>query len=312
MKKIFAVFIAMCMVFGVISVGLSAESGTTFTAWLPVGSPGDTVRAKIRVGSQEEMAAYHALLHYDKNVLQPISKSQQRDYFSQSGTVMDGWGLKMVVVKESEGHLSFVDGDLSTNAPFTGETEIITVDFVVLKEYTELPISLEIKEWVSWSEDGEPISRQDAATAVQTLVVNGFRIDVRKTIYEVGAAFDSTSLTVYETYTDGSEVDVTASATVTGFHSEQVGKYPVTVSYNGQSATFEVRIRPVGAGVLGDCTGDGVVNLSDVSSAALHAAGITILTGQGKENGDINMDGDVTLSDVSALALHVAGITLIQ
>ena len=62
----------------------------------------------------------------------------------------------------------------------------------------------------------------------------------------------------------------------------------------------------------GDCNGDGVVSLPDVTKAALHVAGVEVLTGDNFTAADVNGDGSVSLPDVTKIALHVAGIELLD
>jgi len=52
-------------------------------------------------------------------------------------------------------------------------------------------------------------------------------------------------------------------------------------------------------------TGDGVINISDISKLAAHIKGKRLLSKA--VNADINGDGKVNVTDLSKLAAHVKG-----
>lgn len=60
--------------------------------------------------------------------------------------------------------------------------------------------------------------------------------------------------------------------------------------------------------LLGDVTGDGKVNTTDVSRLFAHARGIKVLTGYQLACGDVTEDGKTNTTDVSRLFAHARGI----
>ena len=58
----------------------------------------------------------------------------------------------------------------------------------------------------------------------------------------------------------------------------------------------------------GDISGDGVVNITDVSKLAAHVKGAKPLKGDALKAADISGDGKVDIMDVSLLAAHVKGV----
>ena len=60
--------------------------------------------------------------------------------------------------------------------------------------------------------------------------------------YYVGESFDKSGLIVKATYNDETTTDVTNSASLSGFDSKTAGKKTITVSYGGQSKTFDVTV----------------------------------------------------------------------
>ena len=60
--------------------------------------------------------------------------------------------------------------------------------------------------------------------------------------------------------------------------------------------------------VRGDISGDGAVNITDVSKLAAQVKGIKALEGDALKAADINSDGEVNVTDISLLAAYVKGI----
>lgn len=61
--------------------------------------------------------------------------------------------------------------------------------------------------------------------------------------YKQGESLDLTGMTVTAVYSDNSEKDVTADATVSGFDGSKTGKQTITVTYDEKNATFEVEVK---------------------------------------------------------------------
>ncbi len=95
------------------------------------------------------------------------------------------------------------------------------------------------KEKEEKQDEGEKPAPEPAAQLTSISISGQF-----KTEYEVGESFDSTGIVVTAAYDDGSEKDVSSQATFSGFSSEQAGPCTVSVSFEGQTATFNVTINP--------------------------------------------------------------------
>lgn len=80
----------------------------------------------------------------------------------------------------------------------------------------------------------EAEKQEPALTKIQPVVT--------KTEYLLGEKFDSSTLSLKLTYSDGSVKTIKSDFSVSGFSSESVGEVMVTVSYQGLSAKFEVLI----------------------------------------------------------------------
>ncbi len=66
------------------------------------------------------------------------------------------------------------------------------------------------------------------------------------------------------------------------------------------------------AGTVGDISGDGVVNVTDLSMAAGHVKGVKSLDDEKAAIADVNSDGTVNVSDISLIAAHIKNIRLLE
>ena len=82
---------------------------------------------------------------------------------------------------------------------------------------------------------------------VKAIVPTGITVKTapNKTEYFVGDSYDGTGLVVNVTYNNGTNKDITTGFTTSGFSSATAGKNTVTVSYEGFTATFDVKIKAV-------------------------------------------------------------------
>ncbi|WP_295156460.1 glycoside hydrolase family 3 N-terminal domain-containing protein [uncultured Ruminococcus sp.] len=77
--------------------------------------------------------------------------------------------------------------------------------------------------------------------------------------------------------------------------------------------TFTVNAEDVAKKVSkGDLTGDGMINVTDISKLAAHVKGVKALDGDIKSAADLNGDGDINVTDISILAAHIKGIRTID
>ncbi|MBR6800196.1 MAG: RICIN domain-containing protein [Eubacteriaceae bacterium] len=84
-----------------------------------------------------------------------------------------------------------------------------------------------------------------------------------KTEYEPGEDFDPTGLELKVTLSDGSEKIIDEGFTVTGFDSDKVGNKVITVTYEGESISFGITVRP--EYLKGDVNEDGKINAIDAT-----------------------------------------------
>lgn len=304
MKRIFAILMTITVLLNFNIFYTSAQGGTRFIATSPRAAAGAVITVKISVETVEALAAYKVTLGYDGDVLSPLPTENANYFYPDNG--MDSW-INMSDVKLNTSSISFLA--FSMQSSFTGKTNLICMDFEVLKAYDTAPVTLRVDD-VS-NVNCQTISDVSAEVVLEPEIC-GIRIEKpSRLVYEAGESlsFDGFSLTAV--YSDNTERAIPMSdLRVSGFSSEP-GEHKVTVCYCGFSEQFIVRVKPIGTGVLGDANCDGKVTLADVTAAAMHVAGIKTLGEPAKYNADVNISGGVTLADVTLIAKHVAGIALI-
>ena len=87
-------------------------------------------------------------------------------------------------------------------------------------------------------DEDKPAPQPAEDKKVSELVIGG----EFKTDYAIGEEFDSTGLTVTAVYDDQSFEDVSSKVSFSGFDSSKSGTVVITVSFGGQTATFEVTV----------------------------------------------------------------------
>lgn len=95
-----------------------------------------------------------------------------------------------------------------------------------------------------------------------------------KTVYALGEALDTNGLLLMLTYSNGSTEVVTSGFTVQGFDSTTAGTKTLTVTYNGQTATFNVYVKSIlasgtcGNQLLWSLDESGILTISGVGDMA--------------------------------------------
>ena len=127
-----------------------------------------------------------------------------------------------------------------------------------------------------------------------------------KLTYFVGEELDTTGLIVNAVYNNGtSEVIESGKYAIEGFDSSAVGTKEITVSYNGKTQSFSVTIvEAPKTFVYGDVTGEGKINLGDVSLMLKKIAKWDVTLDS--DAADVTGDGKINLADVSLLLKYIA------
>jgi hypothetical protein len=77
--------------------------------------------------------------------------------------------------------------------------------------------------------------------------LTGITVNATKTTFTVGDEFAFEG-TVTANYSNGTTKDVTESATFTGYNMSQEGSQPITVTYEGKTATYYITVNPAQGG----------------------------------------------------------------
>ena len=137
----------------------------------------------------------------------------------------------------------------------------------------------------------------------KTLVSIAITTPPTKTVYAIGETIDLSGLVVTATYSDGSTVAVSISAAnVKGFDSSSAGSKKITISYEGQTATFDVTVSggisnqtPAAA----DFTISGLSHIFDGNPKT-----VSITPKQGKSTGTITIYYDGKTAAPSAIGSY--------
>lgn len=158
------------------------------------------------------------------------------------------------------------------NADFVGAADLKAGDEVVvygdLKKYNNKTYELDKNNYLI-SINGE------------TQIYRGLAVSGQKTAFTVGDAFEFGGKAL-QVWRGKEDVDVTASATFSGYNMSTEGKQTVTVTVGEETVTYEITINPAGT-VLSTTV---VKNISEISGT----------TTNGKQVSSMTMDDVITLS----------------
>jgi hypothetical protein len=79
----------------------------------------------------------------------------------------------------------------------------------------------------------------------------------------------------------------------------------VDITLNSYTTTYTIKI-------YGDVSGDGAINLTDLTNIKQHLLKLTSLTGTFKDAGDISKKGSISISDLLAVKKDLLGISPIN
>ena len=135
-----------------------------------------------------------------------------------------------------------------------------------------------------------------------------------KVKYELNSdeELDLAGLVVKTVWGDGEKEDLAvADITVaTELDTSKAGDQIITISYLGCTATFTVTVafHILPTYVLGDATGNGIVNSEDARAALRSAVGLEPLSGNNALAADFNKDGAITSVDARAILRFAVGL----
>ncbi|MFK3834681.1 ElyC/SanA/YdcF family protein [Microbacterium sp. NPDC087868] len=133
-----------------------------------------------------------------------------------------------------------------------------------------------------------------------------------KSAYLVGDAFDDDGLAVIASYADGSTLDVTPLATVTGFDASSAGARTVTVTFTDRgetrSETFDITVRLADATALEQTIAEAAAITADGWTAASFAALQSALLEARAVAGDLGTDAATIARATETLRAAIDGL----
>ncbi len=124
-----------------------------------------------------------------------------------------------------------------------------------------------------------------------------------------GSDLNFGSLTVYAVFNSGEKRLIQSGYTLKyDINPSQVGKYKVTVSYGEFTADFEYTVADRPQRILGDVSGDGLVNASDARLALRAAAELDTLDTSSFYAADVDFDDNITAADARKILRYSAGL----
>lgn len=133
-----------------------------------------------------------------------------------------------------------------------------------------------------------------------------------KTVYNYGEPLNTDNLTLWVYWSDASvETLPVTPDMVSGFDGNRAGAQTLTVSCpypTDDELTYEITLNGV---PVGDVTGDGQVNINDVTAIQRHLAGLELIPEARLAFADTNGDGHININDATVLQEYLAGYPIV-
>ncbi len=167
-----------------------------------------------------------------------LEKDEQID-----GILPEGSSLKVSVSSAKSGYGLFINSKLYT-AVTDGTTDIV-IPYEDALELADEANVITVKYLKNGTYDNSEVitATYTNGEAIPVVTVTEIRCTApSKVEYIINEAFDQTGLKVEAVMSDGTTMDVTDSAVLSGFDSNTVGIKTITVSYETHTATFDVTV----------------------------------------------------------------------
>ena len=167
-----------------------------------------------------------------------LEKDEQID-----GILPEGSSLKVSVSSAKSGYGLFINSKLYTTV--TDGTTDVVIPYEDALEFADEANVITIKYMKNGTYDNSEVitATYTNGEAIPVVTVTSIRCTApSKVEYLLNDAFDQTGLKVEAVMNDGTTLDVTDSAVLSGFDSNTVGKKTITVTYETYTATFEITV----------------------------------------------------------------------
>ncbi len=159
------------------------------------------------------------------------------------GVLPEGSSLKVSVSSAKSGYGLFINSKLYTTV--TDGTTDIVIPYEDALELADEANVITVKYLKNGTYDNSEVitATYTNGEAIPVVTVTEIRCTApSKVEYIINEAFDQTGLKVEAVMSDGTIMDVTDSAVLSGFDSTTVGKKTITVTYETYTATFDVSV----------------------------------------------------------------------
>ena len=248
------------------------------------------VYVNLSLDSITDIDAFDFILEYDKTKLELLPFDIDSEYFASSVH------LWQTSVTSDNGVIRFKAADTFGNNSIKGTMPLIKIHFHILERYEDMPISLNVSAITSQKMNIPYYVEMNFSSS--ELV--GINIVPKDTVYAVGTDFEPGLVKVFAVYMDGSVVDVSDMAEITGFDCSQFGNKTLKARYKDFDNTADIFVY-----IPGDVDANGQISLSDAISTASHVVGRKTFTENEIIFADLNHDGSATLADVILIAKKV-------
>lgn len=248
------------------------------------------VYVNLSLDSITDIDAFDFILEYDKRKLELLPFDIDSEYFASSVH------LWQTSVTSDNGVIRFKAADTFGNNSIKGTMPLIKIHFHILERYEDMPISLNISAITSQKMNIPYYVEMNYSSS--ELV--GINIVPKDTVYAVGTDFEPGLVKVFAVYMDGSVVDVSDMAEITGFDCSQFGNKTLKARYKDFDNTADIFVY-----IPGDVDANGQISLSDAIFTASHVVGRKTFTENEIIFADLNHDGSATLADVILIAKKV-------
>ena len=168
----------------------------------------------------------------------------------------------------------------------------------VIEEYTINPerelTQEDTKVIISYTEKGiTKTVEQEIAVAIKSITGIEVKTAPRKVNYKIGERLNTEGLVLIVRYDNGAAEEITEGYECTPTTLNIVGTQEITVTYGGQTSTFNVIVIK-----KGDVNGDNLVDFIDILQINKHRLGKIQLAGTDLEAADVNEDGNIDFMDI--------------
>ena len=249
MKRIVCVALILLMLIPPMAV--SAEGDPSITITGAEGRAGDTVQVVVSAADLPACASMELILQYDATVLKPTAHAKGGLTGLYIGNLNYGIKESDGIGKVGESAIKIVGATSSTSTPLlSGDLTLVTLTFELLADPGPEGAKVELLKYLLSQNDANLtkvtsiplptgyVTREQAVTCAVTAP--------GKTTYYTGDALDLEGGSIWVAYADNDQETVLLSdlpeGAITGYDPQELGPQEISVTYAGQTGTFNIEL----------------------------------------------------------------------